>query len=209
MTEPTPAYWRAWQRRIAARLFPYRPVPTPEPMDNAKLVAIVPVLCNVSITDRFRLFFTGRCEVLIKSVVENGVPGQTTTGFAVLPPREWACDPPSQEYPAVIVLPSNFTHPVQVPCPLAPTQHWLQGRAATLVRPVWDIGGIYDSEAMAVGACEGPEDFVVPFRMNEALNTQGGVTQFPLNIAALYFPARPSNVPGGPVSGSKTQSLNS
>lgn len=204
MTEPTPAYWRAWQRRIAARLFPYRPVPTPEPTDSAKLVAIVPVLCNVSVADRFRLFFTGRCEVLVKSVVENGVPGKTSTSFAVLPPREWACDPPSPEYPAVIVLPSNFAQPIQVPCPVAPTQYWLQGRAATPDRPVWEVGGIYDSEAMAVGACDNAADFVVPFQMNEVLNGNGSVQHFPLNVSALYFPSRPSNHPGG----NQTQSLN-
>ncbi len=190
MTESTSPYWREWQRRIAARLFPYRPVPTPEPTDSAKLVAIVPVLCNVSIPDRIRLFFTGRCEVLVKSIVEHGVPGQTTTSFAVLPPRDWACDPPSLQFPAVIVLPTNLAQPVQIPCPVAPSEHWLQGRSPSVDRPTWEVGGIYDSEALAVGACENGGDFVVPFRMNEILNDIDGVHQFPFNTSEMYFPNR-------------------
>jgi len=191
MIPPTPPYWRAWQRRLSAALFPYRPTEPPASGDGvASLVAVVPVLCNVSLWDCLRLFLTGRCEVLVKSVVENGVPGKTSTSFSVLPPRDWACDPPPPEFPAVIVLPSNMPEPVQVVCPAPLMEYWLQGRAATPARRQWYIGGIYDSEARAVSACSTDDDFVVPFRINTTLNHPEGVEPFPHNVTTLYHPMR-------------------
>ena len=192
MIQPVSPYCRSWQRRIAAIIFPYHPVPTPSPTDSAKLVSIVPVLCNVSLSDRFRLFFTGRCEVLIKSIVDNGIPSTTISSFAVLPPRDWACDPPPQVYPAVIVVPTDMGIPIQVPlsCPAPVTKFWLQGRVPTADHPSWEIGGIYNDHERAVRACSGTGDFVVPFPINEALNDAAAIHHFPLNTVDLHFPVR-------------------
>lgn len=49
---------------------------------------------------------------------------------------------------------------------------WITGRFRRIVDDgliVWDIMGVFSSEAMAVAACRSPDDFIGPLLLNEQL----------------------------------------
>ena len=51
---------------------------------------------------------------------------------------------------------------------------WVVGKymASTVSGPVWEFQGVFDHESKAIAACSGPEFFVAPATLNQAITPQ-------------------------------------